>query len=185
MTNLLVCELSEIVAAGIEVVAKQAACKVVACCRSADEVLRMAELLRPEMIFASSSALGEEVIATICRLRAENRRPKIIILIDTNPGPTAANLAEFNVDGLLLKHASSAVLLECIKSVQQGRTWLDPDLLHHLATATSTRRHPVSTFSQRASARSCIWLLWACRIRKLRAKRSCPKARLRCICIIS
>jgi two-component system nitrate/nitrite response regulator NarL len=142
MTTLLLCELSEIVAAGIEAVVKQAACKVLACCRTSDEMLRMAELHRPEMILASSSALGEEAIATIGSLRAENRRPQIIILIDTNPGPTAATLAEFKVDGLLLKHASSATLLECIKSVQQGRTWLDPNLFRHLAHHEHTAATP-------------------------------------------
>jgi DNA-binding NarL/FixJ family response regulator len=138
MTNLLVCELSEIVAAGIEVVAKQAACKVVACCRSADEVLRMAELLRPEMILASSSALGNAAIATLRKLQADNWCPRIILLVDTTPRTTAADLAECKVDGLLMRHASAAKLLECIKIVQEGRPWLDPDLLPFMALQKHT-----------------------------------------------
>src|SRR5215212_1864479 len=102
MTTLLLCELSDLVAAGIEVVVKQAGCKVLACCRSGDEVLRMAEHLRPEIILASRSTLGSAAIATIGKLQALNRRTRVILLIDTDLGVSAADLAEFNVDGVVI-----------------------------------------------------------------------------------
>ena len=133
LTTVLVCELREIIAAGIETILKVAACEVVGRCRSRNELLRMAGLLRPEIIIASSSTLGDEAIATCREFRAESYRPRIILLIETNPGITPVDLAELNVDGLLMRDASAATLLECVTSVQQGRSWLDPDLLRHIA----------------------------------------------------
>ena len=133
MTTVLVCELSEINAAGLGAVLKSAACEVVRHCRSGDEMLRMAGLLRPEIIIAGGGTLGDEAIATFRKLQADNPRPRIILLVETDPGSTAGDLAEFNVDGLLMRNASAATLLECVKSVQEGRPWLDPDLLHYLA----------------------------------------------------
>ena len=101
-------------------------------------MLRIAELLRPEIIIASNRTLGDEAIATVRKLQAGNRRPRIILLVDTNPRTTAADLDAFNADGLLMRDASAATLLECVKSVQEGRPWLDPDLLHHLACPEHT-----------------------------------------------
>jgi DNA-binding NarL/FixJ family response regulator len=138
MTTVLVCELSEINAAGLGAVLKSAACEVVRHCRSGDEMLRMAGLLRPEIIIAGGGTLGDEAIATFRKLQADNPRPRIILLVETDPGSTAGDLAEFNVDGLLMRDASAATLLECVKSVQEGRPWLDPDLLHYLACPKST-----------------------------------------------
>ena len=138
MTTVLVCELSEISAAGIEQVLKQAACEVVRHCRSGDEMLRIAGLLAPEIIIASSRTLGDEAIATVRKLQAGNRRPRIILLVETNPGTTAAEIDAFNADGVLMREASAAVFLACVKSVQEGRPWLDPDLLHYLACPKPT-----------------------------------------------
>jgi DNA-binding NarL/FixJ family response regulator len=134
MTNVLLCEQCEIFAAGIEAVLKLAACEVVRRCRSGNEMLRMAGLLRPEIIIASSGTLGDEAIATCRELQAGSCRLRIILLIETNPGTTPADLAEFSVDGLLMREASAAKLLECVKSVQVARFWLDPDLLRHIAS---------------------------------------------------
>jgi len=138
MTTVLVCELSEISAVGIEAVLKLAACEVVGHCRSGDEMLRIAELLRPEIIIASSGTLGDEAIAMFRKLRFGSHRPRIILLVETNPETTAADLDEFNADGLLMRDASAATFLECIKSVREGRPWLDPDLLHYLARPEPT-----------------------------------------------
>jgi two-component system, NarL family, nitrate/nitrite response regulator NarL len=141
MTTLLICELSEIVAAGIAAVVEQLGCKVVARCGSGDEVLRMAELLRPNMILASSRALGEAAIATIRTLKAGNCRPRIILLLDTDP---AADVAKFKVDGVLTRNASAATLLECVNSLQEGRPWLDPDLLQQVPRSEHTEHNLTS-----------------------------------------
>ena len=65
-----------------------------------------------------------------------NRRTRVILLIDTDLGVSAADLAEFNVDGVVISKGPPPTLLECVKSVQEGRPWLDPDLLHHIAGIT-------------------------------------------------
>jgi DNA-binding NarL/FixJ family response regulator len=138
MTTVLVCELNDISAAGIESVLKLAACKVVRRCRSADEMLRLAGLHRPEIVVADSRTLGDGAIATFRKLQLDHRGPRIILLVETNPGTTAADLDEFNADGLLLRYASAATMVECVKCVREGRHWLDPDLLHHLACPEPT-----------------------------------------------
>ena len=138
MTTVLVCELSEISAAGIEAVLKLADCEVVRHCRSGDGMLRIAALLRPEIIIASSRTLGDEAIATVRKLQAGSRRSRFILLVETNSDTTAADLDGFNADGLLLKDASVATFLACVKSVREGRPWLDPDLLHHLVCSVPT-----------------------------------------------
>src|SRR6187402_808727 len=130
MTTVLVCEVSEISAAGIEAVLKLAACEVVRHCRSGDEMLRIAGLLRPEIIIASTRTLGDDAIATFRKLQADDRRPRIILLVETNPGTTVGDRDAFNADGLLMREASAATLLACVKCVQERRPWVDPDLLH-------------------------------------------------------
>jgi len=151
MTTVLLCELSEISAAGIEAVLKLAACEVVRHCRSGDEMLRIAGLLRPEIIIASTRTLGDDAIATFRKLQADDRCPRIILLVETNPGTTVGDLDAFNADGLLMREASAATLLACVKCVQERRPWVDPDLLHSLACpkrATATTDNLTSRENQ-------------------------------------
>jgi hypothetical protein len=71
MTTVLVCEVSEIGAAGIEAVLKLAACEGVRHCRSGDEMLHIAGLLRPEIIIASTRTLGDEAIVRWSRFTGQ------------------------------------------------------------------------------------------------------------------
>ena len=57
----------------------------------------------------------------------ERRLPvRVILLTSSINNAQALEAVRLGVDGLILKEAASQDLLECVKSVAEGRQWLDP-----------------------------------------------------------
>jgi DNA-binding NarL/FixJ family response regulator len=125
----------EITAAGMATVLHAAGHRVAACCSSEDDLLRTLDAHRPDIIMLAENMLGREPTRTVSRLRASNCPVAMIFLAEEHDAMTASDLLVLDVEGILLSGACAASFIDCVRSVHQGRKWIDPDLLRRLAIA--------------------------------------------------
>jgi two-component system nitrate/nitrite response regulator NarL len=118
----------DIFVAGLKSLLGGAGHEIVSVCNDTDGLLAKSGLLQPEIIiFSQSSSTAGLLLETIVRLQHLRQPPKLVLLLDH---PTdAGEIANLNVDGIVVASPHVSQLLECIKNVARGRRWVDPDVL--------------------------------------------------------
>lgn len=129
--------------AGIEALLQASGHKVVARCPCQDELLRSLNAYHPDIVLLTEDIVQREAAKTVSELRTHSTSVSIIFLLEERDTIMAADLLGLDVDGILLSGARASSLIDCVQSVSRGRKWLDPELLHHLATAE--RSSPITT----------------------------------------
>jgi two-component system, NarL family, nitrate/nitrite response regulator NarL len=135
MATLAIATRHEIAGAGIQALLQTAGHSVVARCSREDDLLRSLEAYRPDIIILAQNIVRQEGTETILRLRARNCSVRIIFMLKERDASTLKGLLGLQVEGILLSSACASRLIECVASVLQGRKWVDPELLRHLAIA--------------------------------------------------
>jgi DNA-binding NarL/FixJ family response regulator len=128
----------EFTAAGMEALLRTGGHRVLARVTRGDDLLRSLESKRPDTLLLNM--IWREAVRLISQLRANHRSISIILMLEERDVITAASLLELEVEGILLGAACATSLLQCVESVRNGRRWVDPDLLQHLASAEETAR---------------------------------------------
>ena len=135
MPTLVIANQHEIAGAGIEALLQAGGHNVIARCSHEDELLRFVEAHRPDIILLAENIVGQEAAKAILRLRARNCWVAIIFLLEERGAMTAADLLDFDVEGILLSAACARSVIDCVESVRHGHKWVDPNLFRHLARA--------------------------------------------------
>jgi DNA-binding NarL/FixJ family response regulator len=123
----------ELAGIGIQTLLQTAGHRVVARCSRQDELLRSLEAYRPDIIILAENIVRQEGTETVLRLRARNCSVRIIFMLEQRDASTLKGLLDLQVEGILLSAACARSLIECVESVLQGRKWVEPELLRHLA----------------------------------------------------
>jgi two-component system, NarL family, nitrate/nitrite response regulator NarL len=121
----------ELAGIGIQTLLQTAGHSVVARCSREDELLRSLEAYRPDIIILAENIVRQEGTETALRLRACSVR--IIFMLEQRNASALKGMLDLQVEGILLSAACARSLIECVESVLQGRKWVDPELLRHLA----------------------------------------------------
>lgn len=143
LATLVIATHDDIAGAGIEALLQASGHKVVARCSYEDQLLRSLNTYHPDIVLLTENVVQHEAAKTVSELRAHSTSVSIIFLLEERGAIMAADLLELDVDGILLSGARANILIDCVQSVSHGRKWLDPDLLHHLATAE--RSSPITS----------------------------------------
>src|SRR5262249_54045948 len=138
----------EITGAGIEALLRAGGHRVVARCLHEADLLRCSEACGPDIVILKES-VGQDSAKTISRLRVR-KRTAIIFLLEKSDATKIAGLLNLDVEGILLSRARARRLIDCVESVAHGQTWVDPELVHHLAMAEQ-RPQTVSKLTPRES----------------------------------
>jgi two-component system nitrate/nitrite response regulator NarL len=128
----------ELIAAGIDSLLRAGGHCVLAHFTHGDDLLHALESNQPHALLLNVAA--GEAVKLIARLRANHCSVAIILMLEERDVITVASLLELDVEGILLGATGATSLLNCVESVRQGRRWVDPDLLQHLASAEGTAR---------------------------------------------
>jgi two-component system nitrate/nitrite response regulator NarL len=150
MPTLVIANRHDIAGAGIEILLQAGGHNVIARCLHEDELLRIVEAHRPDIILLAENIVGQEATKTVLRLRAHNCSVAIIFLLEEREAITAADLLDLDVEGILLSAACAKSVIDCVESVRHGRKWIDPNLLCHLAMAERPRQIPSSLTAREA-----------------------------------
>jgi two-component system nitrate/nitrite response regulator NarL len=154
MARLAIISNQEIFVAGIRSLLTGAGHHVVSACNGADGLLAVVDSLEPEIIiFSQCSSAAGSFLETIARLQRLGKAPKLVLLLDR---PTdAGEIANLNVDGIVVSSPGVRQLLECIESVALGRRWVDPDVLSIVFAPKSTNQGPL-TWRERQIAEAVV-----------------------------
>jgi DNA-binding NarL/FixJ family response regulator len=125
---------------------------LVACVTDGRQLVASAEALRPDIIVADVTMPVMSGLDAMRELKAHGSNARFIFLtIHTEPR-LAAEALRFGASGYLLKQAAGDELLEAVRTVMDGRTYLTPlitkDVLWTIAN-TAEDRAPTLTPRQR------------------------------------
>jgi len=99
--------------------------QVQACCRNGDEVLSALRQRRPDVLILDLRMPGLNGLDVMRRMDDEKLTCPVILLTATLRDAQVTEVIEFGVKGLVLKESTPDVLLECVRKVHQGESWID------------------------------------------------------------
>ena len=99
---------------------------VVACVKSGQQLVDAAAQLRPDIVVSDVTMPGMSGLDAMRRLKADGSRARFIFLTIHPDASLAAEALRAGASGYLLKEAAGDELLEAIRAVMDGRTYLTP-----------------------------------------------------------
>lgn len=103
------------------------------------QLLERAQILRPEVVVVDVSMPSLNGIEAARRLRAADKRLKIIMLTMHEDVTFASRAFEAGVSGYLLKHCASDELLTAMREVLNSRTYVTPRIAGDLLQVMQRR----------------------------------------------
>jgi two-component system nitrate/nitrite response regulator NarP len=124
--KLLIADDHRIVLEGIHALLRGAGYTITARCTDGEQVLNALEAEEPD-IMVLDVQMPQPTGIDILRLVKEQRPGiRVILLTSSINNAQALESLRLGVNGLILKEAASKDLLECVRTVAEGRQWLDP-----------------------------------------------------------
>ena len=129
----------------IEVLLRDTGFELVGMAGTGRATLDEVERLRPDLLLLDVQMPDGGGIEVLRKLRAARTPIKIVLLTAGIDDPALLEAKALKVDGMVLKNSDPAFLLECLDSVRQGRSWIDPELKQRAnRLAASGRRVPLA-----------------------------------------
>lgn len=102
-----------------------------------DETLRQSRALQPDVLLLDINMPGLKTIQLVRTLRASPLPPKILILTAYGDLENVLGMLKAGVVGYLLKDEDPSVIIQGVREVAQGKTWLSAgvakSLVDHMA----------------------------------------------------
>jgi DNA-binding NarL/FixJ family response regulator len=125
---------------------------IVAYVKNGQQLVESASKLRPDIIVSDVTMPGMSGLDAMRQLKAEGLRARFIFLTVHTDASLATEALRAGASGYLLKEAAGEELLEAIRAVVDGRTYVTSLILNDvvsLATNPAADREPVLTLRQR------------------------------------
>jgi len=97
-----------------------------------EELRRLCEELRPEVILLDLELNGTDGLALIRGLRERFPHIRLIALITPDDEDAVAPCIENGVDGCIMKNADPPLILSAVRAVSAGEHWLQREMTGHL-----------------------------------------------------
>lgn len=95
--------------------------------------------LQPDILLLDLQMPGGTGMDVLRRLRADKSPVKVVLLTAAIDDSSLLEAKALKVQGIVLKNADPAYLLDCLDSVHHGRSWVDPDLAKRARQLAQTR----------------------------------------------
>jgi two-component system, NarL family, nitrate/nitrite response regulator NarL len=128
MTRLLLADDHPMIRTAIEVLLRDTGYDIVGTAGGGDAALAEIDRLAPDILLLDLQMPGGSGMDVLRRARAAKLPLKIILLTAAIDDGSLLEAKSLKVQGIVLKNSDPAYLLDCLDSVQQGRTWFDPEL---------------------------------------------------------
>ena len=115
-----------------------------------DEVARIVERARPDVLLLDLKMPKGDVVQTLLDINEKNPSTKVLILTAFSEDEDILNAAKGGAKGYVLKGVASSTLLQAIKAIQGGGLWVDKemssaDTFEEIAQSQSSRYGGEST----------------------------------------
>jgi two-component system nitrate/nitrite response regulator NarP len=112
----------------IEVLLRDTGCAIAGTAASGAETLRLVDELEPDILLLDLQMPGGSGMEVVRKLRERPRSPRIVLLTAAIDDSSLMEARALGVDGMVLKNADPAYLLECLERIRSGGRWTDPEL---------------------------------------------------------
>jgi two-component system nitrate/nitrite response regulator NarL len=128
MTTLLVADDHPMILTALDSLLSNSDFKVVAHASTGDETLGAIERHDPDMVLLDVRMPGGSGVDVLKALRGKGDQRRVVLLTAEIADGSLLDALDAGVDGVVLKNADPAYLLDCLETVRDGGTWIDPDL---------------------------------------------------------
>jgi two-component system invasion response regulator UvrY len=124
--------------------------RVVAEAESGEDAVRRFDEARPEVVVMDISMPGIGGLEAIRRILAREPAARILVLSAHEDAMHARRVLKAGAVGYLTKRSAAEALIQAIRQVNQGKTFLEPEIAHELAVQQlSGARDPLDTLSEK------------------------------------
>ena len=128
MTRLLLGDDHPMIRAALEVLLRDTDFEIVGMAGSGEATLQSVEALQPDLLLLDIQMPGGTGIDVLRRLRSAKSTLPVVLLTAAIDDAALLEAKALGVQGIVLKNADPAFLLDCLESVRDGRNWMDPEL---------------------------------------------------------
>jgi two-component system invasion response regulator UvrY len=124
--------------------------KVVAEADSGEEAVRRFAEIKPDVVVMDISMPGIGGLEAIDRILAKDPGVRILVLSAHEDAMHARRVLKAGAAGYLTKRSAAEALIQAIRQVHQGKTFLEPEIAQQLAMQQlSGQRNPLDTLSEK------------------------------------
>jgi two-component system, NarL family, invasion response regulator UvrY len=124
--------------------------RVVAEAESGEEALRRIDEARPEVVVMDISMPGIGGLEAVRRILAKEPAARILVLSAHEDAMHARRVLKAGAAGYLTKRAAAEALIQAIREVRQGKTFLEPQIAQELALRQGAGAdEPLDTLSEK------------------------------------
>lgn len=117
---------------------------------SGEDAVRQFQALAPDVLVMDISMPGIGGLEAIDRVLAKNARQKILVLSAHEDVMHARRVLKAGATGYLTKRSAADVLMDAIRTVHKGQTFLEPQIAQAMAMEqVSGSKSPVDTLSEK------------------------------------
>jgi two-component system, NarL family, invasion response regulator UvrY len=153
VTRILLVDDHEIVRAGIKLMLKSVEnIEIVGEASSGEDAINLARELKPDIILMDVNMPGIGGVEATIRLLRNDSNVKILIISSHDDDFLPARLLSIGASGYLTKQAKSEEMIEAIKCIERGNTYIDASLMNHIILprfANQDTPSPFADFNER------------------------------------
>jgi two-component system nitrate/nitrite response regulator NarP len=135
-TRVLIADDHPMIRTALDVLLKDTGFEIVGCAASGSEALRAVTEVDADIVLLDVRMPDGSGIEVLKQLRERGDQRKIVLLSAELTDAALADALHWKVDGIVLKNADPAHLMECLQTVRDGASWIDPELGARLARAS-------------------------------------------------
>ena len=140
MTRVLLADDHPMIRTALEVLLRGTGYEIVGTAGTGDAALAEVERLAPEILLLDLQMPGGSGMDALRRARGRKSPLKIILLTAAIDDGALLEAKALKVQGIVLKNSDPAYLLDCLDSVEHGRTWFDPEIAERARQLARSRK---------------------------------------------
>jgi two-component system nitrate/nitrite response regulator NarP len=125
------------IAAALELLLRGTDYELMGRARTGAEAVALVKSVKPDILLLDVNMPDGSGIDVLRSLRERGRAPKVVLLTAGMDDPQLIAADRLAPDGMVLKTADPALLLECMEEVGRGGRWVDPEIAERIAVAKS------------------------------------------------
>ena len=140
MTRVLLADDHPMIRTALEEMLRDTDYEIVGTAASGAEALQEIARLRPDILLLDLQMPGGTGMDVLRAIRSGKQPLRVILLTAAIDDSSLLETKALGVQGIVLKNADPAYLLDCLDRVRHGRNWIDPDLADRVKILAKAKR---------------------------------------------
>lgn len=128
MTRLLIADDHPMIGAALELLLRGTDYQIIGRVRGGDEAIAQVQATKPDLLLLDVNMPGTSGIDVLRALRQREEGPVIILLTAGMDDQQLLAASALEPEGMVMKTADPALLIECMDQVRAGERWIDPEI---------------------------------------------------------